>query len=211
MKDALDIRLDEIYREYRVRIYRYIAGLAGREQAEDLTQDVFMKAGKSLHEFRGDAHVATWLYRIATNTVLDLRKSGACRKESAESPDLEAIADMAHDRNLWTKDRSKSPDDILIRKQMSECVRSIVDALPENDRIIIGLSDMEGFSDREIAEILNIKPGAAKIRLHRARTRLREKLEAACDFYRTRDNTLACDKKAPVLTFRNTSSSARKK
>lgn len=202
MPDMPDIRLDELYREYRPRIYRYIAGMAGEHDAEDLTQDVFMKAGKSLGSFRGDSQIATWLYRIATNAVLDHRKSSAYRKESAESPDLESIADRSYDRHVWTKGRSKSPDDILIRKQMSECVRSIVDTLPENDRIVIVLSDVEGFSDREIAEILSLKPGAAKVRLHRARTRLREKLQSACDFYRTKDNTLACDKKSPILTFR---------
>lgn len=211
MSDAPDIQFDEIYREYRPRIYRYIAGMTGEHEAEDLTQDVFMKAGKSLGSFRGDSHIATWLYRIATNAVRDRRKSSAYRKESAESPDLEAIADTAHDRNVWTKGRSKSPDDLLIRKEMSECVRSIVDALPENDRIVIRLSDMEGFSDREIAEILNIKPGAAKVRLHRARTRLREKLESACDFYRTNDNTLACDKKSPILAFRIPAATDKKK
>jgi RNA polymerase sigma-70 factor (ECF subfamily) len=197
-----DIPFDDVYREYRPRIYRFLSSLVGNHEAEDLTQDIFVKVSKSLPSFHGDSHIATWLYRIATNTALDRLKSSSYRKE-AGSLNLDAIAETAHDRNVWTKGRSKSPDDLLIRKEMSECVRSIIDTLPEKDRMVIVLSEGEGFADHEIAEILNLKVGAVKVRLHRARARLREKLESACDFYRTKDNTLACDKKPPILPFRS--------
>lgn len=205
-----DISFDDIYREYRPRIYRYLVRLTDAHEAEDLTQEVFEKVNKSLYSFQGNAHIATWIYRIATNTARDRFKSAAYKHEAEGHLGLDEITDTAHERNVWTKGRSKSPDDLLIRKEMSECVRSIIVTLPEKDRMLIVLSEMEGFSDREIAEVLNIKVGAAKVRLHRARSRLREKLESACDFYRTKDNTFACDKKPPVLTFRSTLHKPRK-
>lgn len=75
----------------------------------------------------------------------------------------------------------------------------IINQLPKNARTVIVLSDLEHFTDREISDILNIKPSAVKVRLHRARALLKKELEANCAFYRTKDNIFACDKKKPVL------------
>ncbi len=199
------IKFEDIYREYRSRIYRYLVRMVGEYEAEDLTQEVFVKAGKSLHSFKGSSQVSTWLFRIATNTALDRLRSTIYKKETENSVGLESIGAAGEDRNALVKGRSKAPDDLLIRKEMSDCVRSIVDSLPEDDRMVIVLSETEGFSDQEIATILGLKVGTIRVRLHRARAKLKEKLESACDFYRTRDNTLACDKKGPVLSFRKAS------
>jgi RNA polymerase sigma-70 factor (ECF subfamily) len=206
-----DREFEDIYREYRSRIYHYLARMVGQDEAEDLTQEVFVKAGKSLHSFDGLSQISTWLFRIATNTALDRLRSNAYRKETVDSVGLESISDTGHDRDVWVKGRGKAPDDLLIRKEMSDCVRSIIDSLPESDRMVIVLSETEGFSDHEIAAILDLKVGTIRVRLHRARARLKEKLEAACDFYRTQDNILACDKKPPVLSFRGSSHAKRKK
>lgn len=210
MSFSAEIKFEDIYREYRPRIYRYLVRVAGEYEAEDLAQEVFMKAGKSLHSFKGDSQISTWLFRIATNTALDRLRNSAYRKETVSSVELESI-DRGHETNAWMKGRSKAPDDLLIRKEMSECVRSIVDSLPDGDRIVIVLSETEGFSDQEIAAILHLKIGTIRVRLHRARAKLKEKLESACSFYRTQDNTLACDKKPPMLAFRDASDRKQKK
>jgi RNA polymerase sigma-70 factor, ECF subfamily len=210
MSVSPDIKFEEIYRQYRTRIYHYLVRLVGEYEAEDLAQEVFIKAGKSLHSFEGFSQVSTWLFRIATNTALDRLRSNAYKKETVDSVELESINATGHDQDVWVKSRSKAPDDLLIRKEMSDCVRSIIDSLPESDRMVIVLSETEGFSDQEIAVILSLKVGTIRVRLHRARAKLKEKLESACDFYRTQDNTLACDKKPPVLSFRSDSHNKRR-
>ena len=210
MSVSPDIKFEDIYREYQPRIYRYIVRLVGEYEAEDLAQEVFVKAGKSLNSFRCSSQISTWLFRIATNAALDRLRNTAYKKETVNSVGLESINDTGHDRNGWVKGRSKAPDELLIRKEMSDCVRSVIDSLPESDRMVIVLSETEGFSDQEIAVILNLKVGTIRVRLHRARAKLKEKLESACDFYQTQDNTLACDKKPPVLLFRDGSHGKRK-
>ncbi len=79
---------------------------------------------------------------------------------------------------------------------MSSCVREVIDRLPDNYRTAIVLSDLEGFKDGEVAEVLGLTLSATKIRLHRARTRLRQELSNCCIFYRNEENELACDRKS---------------
>jgi RNA polymerase sigma-70 factor (ECF subfamily) len=80
---------------------------------------------------------------------------------------------------------------------MSECVREFVDRLPTDYRAVLILNDLEGFTNNEIAEILQISLDAAKIRLHRARARLKKELQSGCDFYHDDRSELACDRKQP--------------
>jgi RNA polymerase sigma-70 factor (ECF subfamily) len=87
------------------------------------------------------------------------------------------------------------PDRKVIRDEMSDCIREFVDRLPPDYRTIITLNELEGFSNREIAEILDISLETAKIRLHRARAKLKDSLESGCDFYLDESSELACDRK----------------
>jgi RNA polymerase sigma-70 factor (ECF subfamily) len=91
--------------------------------------------------------------------------------------------------------RPDSPDRQVIRDEMSECIREFVDRLPPDYRTIITLNELEGFTNSEIAEILDISLETAKIRLHRARAKLKESLESGCDFYLDDSSELACDRK----------------
>jgi RNA polymerase sigma-70 factor (ECF subfamily) len=84
-----------------------------------------------------------------------------------------------------------------IRDEMSGCVQGVLAELPEDYRTVLALSEMEDLKDREIAEILGITLEAVKIRLHRARARLRKNLEEKCSFSRDSENTLVCDIKPP--------------
>jgi len=92
---------------------------------------------------------------------------------------------------------SASPvsDRIVIRKAMSDCVNEFIDDLPPDYRAVIVLSDLEGFASQEIAQILGISLDNVKIRLHRGRSRLKKALQEGCEFYYTRENTFACDRK----------------
>ena len=92
-------------------------------------------------------------------------------------------------------------DTLLIRKDMNECNRGIVESLPDNYRSVLVLSEFEGPTNAEIAEIAGISLDTVKIRLHRARTRLRQELETKCSFYHDERNELACDRKTIRLKF----------
>ena len=83
----------------------------------------------------------------------------------------------------------------VIRQEMSQCVRDFVERLPDNYKSVIVLSEFEGFKNSEIAEILGISLDTVKIRLHRAREKLRQDLATGCSFHRDERNEFACDRK----------------
>ena len=92
-----------------------------------------------------------------------------------------------------------STEQQVIREEMNGCVREIIKTLPETYRSVIVLSELEGFKDAEIADILGSSLEATKIQLHRARTRLKKELKTACIFYRDERNEFACDRKPPFI------------
>ena len=86
-------------------------------------------------------------------------------------------------------------EQLVIRKEMSDCVNEFIDSLPPDYRTVIVLGELEGFANKEIAKILNISLDNVKIRLHRARAKLKKALQEGCDFYYNEENALACDRK----------------
>jgi RNA polymerase sigma-70 factor (ECF subfamily) len=180
---------DRIYREFQPKIYRYLCNLSGESEALDLTQTVFLKVSRSLDDFRGESSLATWIYRIATNTAHDHASSALAKQREAEQLfDEEGSLDDLHDPDTPATDRE------YIRQEMNACIRGLVDQLPENYRTVLLLSDYEELSNQEIAETLGISLDTVKIRLHRGRTHLRRSLECSCSFYHDERNQLMCDK-----------------
>ena len=190
---AHEYEFKKIYDEYYPMICRYISRIVGSNDAEDIAQDVFDKVNRGLEGFQGKSRLSTWIYRIATNTAIDRSRSAAYKHATEHI----AIADSAdHDALSGIEDhKSPSIDQIVIRKEMSECINEYIDKLPSDYKTIIVLSELEGLANREIAEILDISIDNVKVRLHRARARLKASLNEACDFYYTDENTLACDRK----------------
>jgi len=194
---AQSLDFDSIHDAYRVRILRYLTRLAGAADAEDLTQQVLLKISESLGQFRGDASLSTWIYRIATNAALDqLRRVRARPVQglafATTTADNESDSDVEGD---WAEASIPSVEARVIRQEMSQCVRDFVEHLPENYKSVIVLSELEGFKNSEIADILGISLDAVKIRLHRAREKLRQDLAAGCSFHRDERNEFACDRK----------------
>ena len=186
----------EIHREFRPRILRYLARMVGEAEAEDLTQEVFAKVAHALRAFRGESSLSTWIYRIATNTALDAMKKPLFRQMVGEGKvSLEEIGGAGEGDLACADGRNPSLGERVIRGEMNACIREVIETLPANYRTCIVLSDLEDLSDAEIAEVLGLSLQAAKIRLHRARARLRERLEASCVFYRDERNEVACDRK----------------
>ena len=185
----------DVYTAFNGKVRRYMAHLVGDAESEDLTHEVFIKVSKALEDFRGDSQLSTWIYRIATNTALDRLRSPNF-KRSVEERHLIGEDELAiEDKNVWTGRKLPLPDQQLIRKEMNECIRSFIDSLPADYRTVVVLSELEEFKNLEIAEVLNISIDAVKIRLSRARTKLKEVLNCHCSFYRDNRNILLCDLK----------------
>jgi RNA polymerase sigma-70 factor (ECF subfamily) len=193
-----ELEFQNIHDVYRPKIVRYLAHLVGKRDVEDLVQEVFMKVNHALKTFRGESQLSTWIYRIATNAALDWLRSPSSRQKGQESLSEESLAEGEMeiiDKDPWTGEKIPSIETSVIRKEMNECIRGIVEKLPENYRTVVVLSELEGFRDDEIAEILGVSIHTAKIRLHRARARLKKELETQCNFYRDERNEFACDRK----------------
>jgi len=187
------IDFNHVYEEFHPKILRYLSRLAGHLEAEDIAQEVFDKVNRSLDGFKGKSKLSTWIYRIATNAAFDRIRS-ASFKHSADHIPLDDGSEVQN-RNISTGDEKAATDQTIIRKEMSECVREYIDKLPPDYRTVILLSEIEGFKNREIADILGVTLDTVKIRLHRARSKLREELDNGCDFYHSDEGVLACDRK----------------
>lgn len=181
---------DGIYREFQLKIYRYLCYFSGEAEAADLTQAVFLKVSQNLGGFRGESSLSTWIYRIATNTAHDHAASSLVRQKECEQLfDDDGSVDDLPDVGAQGTDRE------YIRREMTACIRGVVDQLPENYRSVLLLSEFDEFSNAEIAAILDISLDTVKIRLHRARTALRKAMECQCTFYHDERSEIMCDRK----------------
>jgi RNA polymerase sigma-70 factor (ECF subfamily) len=191
------LKFSDVYNEFHERICRYLERMVGKGDGEDLTQEVFIKVDKGLNDFKGASKLSTWIYRIATNTALDKLRSRSFREDKNKVRLNPAIEDEdVDDSKIPAAQTSLSAEREAIRKEMTECIREFVDRLGEDYRTVIILSELKDLKNQQIAEILGISLDAVKIRLHRARARLKAEFEAGCDFYHDEDG-LACDRKKP--------------
>jgi RNA polymerase sigma-70 factor, ECF subfamily len=186
----------KLYEANYQRVRQLLARIAGPHEAEDLAQMVFAKAAKALPSFHGDAQPSTWLHRIAVNVASDWLRSRCAHEAKVtdrlpETQDGEAIETGAR---LALLDNQPSPEQELGRKDMRDCIRGEIGKLPLGHRTVFMLSALGGLTDEEIAEILGITRGNAKVRLHRARQEFRKIIEARCDFYQTE---LSCKPTSP--------------
>lgn len=199
-----ELEFNRIFKEYQPKILQYLTRLAGRYEAEDLSQEVFIKVESGLKNFRGESKLSTWIYRIATNTAVDRMRNPSFKykvnegipSEPAQKDDLETA-----DKNPFTGQETESTDQQYVRKEMNSCIRNFIENLPENYKAVVILSELEEFKNNEIAGILHLTLDTVKIRLHRARAQLRKKLEGNCSFYRNEQNEFSCDLKNEYEEF----------
>lgn len=183
-----NIGFDRIYVEHQPRIHRYLRRIVGPKEAEDLTQEVFIKAGKALQQFRSESQLSTWLYRIATNAANDRMREPSFRRETIVGASECEEAESGPDNRFALENN-------VLRQATNDCIRGIIDALPENYRVPLILSELEGLKNHEIAEILGLSLDVVKARLHRGKARLKKELQRACQFSRDERNELTCDPK----------------
>lgn len=158
---------ERVYREHVNRVFSLCARMAGdRTRAEELTQDVFVRAWEKLTLFRGESSFSTWLHRLTVNVVLNARKTEGRQRARIEEPGDD---DDGIDALPGTIGSPLAPGDLL---DLEEAVTK----LPPGARRVFVLHDVEGYKHEEIAEMLGVTSGATKAQLHRARLLLREAL-----------------------------------
>ncbi len=192
METELDF--EKIHTAFRPRIRRYLGRLAGTHEAEDLTQEVFVKVNQALKTFRGESQLSTWIYRIATNVANDRMRTRSFKQRS-QSKQLTDAAEV-ESKDIWTGERTPSTHQQIERQEMNRCIRGFVERLPENYHSVLVLSELEEMKNNEIAQILGITIGTVKIRLHRANDLLKKELQAHCEFSRDERNEFVCDLKS---------------
>jgi RNA polymerase sigma factor (sigma-70 family) len=158
---------DEIVRTHSARVYRLAYRLTGNQHdAEDLTQEVFVRVFRSLSSYTPGTFEG-WLYRITTNLFLD----GARRKQRIR---FDGLPEDAHDR---LPARTFGPAEQIDQDAFDHDVQAALAGLPEDFRAAVVLCDIEGMTYEEIAEVLDVKLGTVRSRIHRGRSMLRRQLE----------------------------------
>jgi RNA polymerase sigma-70 factor, ECF subfamily len=160
---------EALVRTHQDRVYDFcVRMLADREEAFDLTQEIFISVHKHLDKFRADAKLTTWIYRIARNHCLNrlkyLKRRGRGRSdEYGEGNELSITEAMGG---------SQQPDAAVSARTERELVHKAIQELDEDQRALVVLRDVEGLSYEEIMEITELPEGTVKSRLHRAREKL---------------------------------------
>ena len=142
--------------------------LGNREDAEDVTQEAFLKAYRSLSSYRGDSKFSVWLYRIVSNLCLDLLRA----KKRRPTQSLNVENEEGEEDELDIPDEQFSPEHLLDRKLTRESVQRGLASLPDDARQILLLREIQGLSYEEIGQTLDLDPGTVKSRIFRARKRL---------------------------------------
>jgi len=166
---------EPLVERYRQRVWRLAYQiLRDREDAWDCAQEAFVRAFHSLASFRGQSAFYTWLFRITVNVATDRQRA---RGAQARAFGAERVPEEEWGRT--TPDPGGGPDKVAAQSEQRRRIREALDALPPKARAIIMLSDVEGLSYREIAEVLRCPIGTVMSRLHNARKRLKSVLGSA--------------------------------
>ncbi len=189
------MEFQQVYKEFYPKIVRYLSRLTdNKEEAEDLTQDVFIKVNSGLEKFEGRSSLSTWIYKIATNTANDYFRSVSFKKGTKQTLSGEFLEENKEDKNVWTGKKENTSDKDLEKKEMNSCINRYVEDVHENYKTVFTLSEYEGLKNQEIADILGLSLDTVKIRIYRARMQLKKKMEKGCEISQEEDG-LACDEK----------------
>lgn len=173
----------EVVQKYGSFVYN-IARQSTRSDAEadDIAQEVFIKAWRSISSFRGDSSLSTWIGRIAINTCMDFARK---RKRKAtvsltsfndDESDGFSLQGQYKEFDIPDNDVSSDPEASAEKSEKIEIVRKAIASLSEEQRVVIVLRDMEGYSYSEISEMLELELGTVKSRINRARQNIKEYL-----------------------------------
>jgi RNA polymerase sigma-70 factor (ECF subfamily) len=155
--------------KYQERVFRLVRRLLGnREQVEDLAQEVFIRVYRSIGSFKGDSAFYTWLYKIALNTCRNYYRSLGRRPEGSAVGDNSFLDNMASGR--------PGPEKAAFSTELWDALRGSLQELPEEQREVVVLCDLEGLSYEEIAAVVGIPVGTVRSRVFRGRRALQKRL-----------------------------------
>ena len=166
---------NEVVTRYKAKVYNYIYRMTGSsDDAEDLTQEVFIRMYTSIDSFRSQSSLNTWLFRIASNLCVDRFRRGKNRTAaySLDEPVLGGETEGRHE----VPDTTYEPHRLLENVEMAEQIQHALAQLPEKLRATLILHDVEGMPYEEIAQVVGCPLGTVKSRLFNARMQLRQKL-----------------------------------
>jgi len=189
------LSFEDIFSRYHDRMYRYILRLMHQpDEAEDLTQETFLRVHSELSTLRNESALSSWLYRIATHICYDRFRQASYRMESQSLEDNQGEQSDTLEGQIEDFDELKL-DQVIDQQEMSTCVQAYVSRLSDDHRIAILLHDLHGMTCPEIAQRLGCSLELVKIRLYRARQKLKSVLSAVCDFSVDQQGILVCESK----------------
>ena len=151
------LAFERLYRTHVARIHSLTRRMLGSHEADEVTQDIFVRTWQKLGQFRGDSRFSTWLHRLAINVVIERRRTFAVQRERmSDDPSALDLATVAP-----------------ARADLAVDFEHAIEQLPPGAREILVLHDVEGYKHREIAAMLDITSGTSKRQLHRARMLMR--------------------------------------
>ena len=171
---------------YQKKIYALSFNLTRNEMdSEDVTQEVLLTLFKKIHTFQGRSAFSSWVYRITLNaTYMRLRRRK--KEQSISIEELLPSFNGAGYQQDKIQDWSEKADSLLFDNEMRETIQKAVNLLPDKEKVVFLLRDVEGLSTDKVSEILDLTVPAVKSRLHRARLFLRKKLASYFDEYKVR-------------------------
>lgn len=182
---ASPIEFEAAARDVSRAVLDYLVRYVGDPSvAEDLLQETLIRMNKGLAGFEGRASLKTWAFSIASRVAADYLRHPERQTQVVEVEEAEAVADPALDVNQR-----------LVIDEMDACIRRTIDTLPDSYRTALILHDLEGLTAEQVAEVGECSLATAKIRIHRARQRLKDALANRCTFYRDQDAVFRCDQK----------------
>lgn len=167
---------EALFRKYQAPIFGFVCRMVGSEEAYDLTQEVFLRALRALHAFKGECSFRTWLYTIARNVCFN-----HCREKrrkqlfeevlggETEDDEGESVADLPDMAGDVTK--------LVETRELQQLVAHIMKSMPEEQRLLITLRDFDGLSYEEVAQITEMSIGNVKSKLHRARLAFKKRFQ----------------------------------
>lgn len=175
-------------RAFRVMVERYqgsiyqvcLRFMNDTSEAEDMTQETFIRASQALEKFRGDSSLHTWLYRVAINLCKN-RHAYLARRAHQRHDHLPKLEEKSGD--LWQSrarpsDSLSTPEEIAEGNEAQRLINTALQSLPEHLRTALTLRDLEGLTYQEVVDILNVPLGTVKSRIHQARIQLMQSYQA---------------------------------
>jgi RNA polymerase sigma-70 factor (ECF subfamily) len=168
-QSGTEAAFEELVRRHQQRVFALVSGILRRqEDVEDVAQQVFLKVFLSLRKFDQRAAFSTWLYKIAVNECWDYLRKKKVRPLVYEAD----LSEEQVSRLDGIVSAERPPEGPNARAEAREVLDRMLTSLPEQDRQLLVLKEMEGFSVQELAEILNLNVNTVKVRLFRARGRI---------------------------------------